>query len=275
MKTPITVLVLTYNEELNIGACLASVADWADEIIVVDSFSTDRTKEIAHSYGAKFFEHKFINQAEQFNWALDHAKIKNGWILKLDADELVTPELRDEITKRLADVQPDISGFYIKRRVYFMGRWIKHGGYYPTWLLRLFRSGKGRSEERGMDEHIVLMAGTAEKLQSDFIDENKKDLSSWIAKHNSYASREVEEFLKQSRDEQGIEGQAKWKRKIKYGFYYRLPLFFRAFAYFCYRYFLRCGFLDGREGIIFHFLQGCWYRFLVDAKLYELRNRAK
>jgi hypothetical protein len=124
-----------------------------------------------------------------------------------------------------------------------------------------------------MDEHIVVYGGNTLKLQYDFIDENKKGLSAWIAKHNNYATREAEEFLKGSREIGGVEGQAKWKRKMKYGIYYRLPLFFRAFAHFCYRYFLRCGFLDGRAGLIFHFLQGCWYRFLVDAKLYELHHK--
>lgn len=272
-KAPISVIILTYNEEVNLPRCLESIKDWAEEIVVVDSMSTDRTKEIAERYGARVLEHAFKNQAEQFNWALEHAGIKAEWVLKLDADERLTPELREEISKILADVPRDISGFYMKRRVYFMGRWIKHGGYYPIWLLRLFRKETGRSEERGMDEHIVVREGKTQKLRHDFIDENKKDLSSWIAKHNGYATREVEEFLKQSKGGEGIEGQAKWKRKMKYGFYYRLPLFFRAFAYFCYRYFFGCGFLDGRAGLVFHFLQGCWYRFLVDAKLYELHRK--
>src|SRR3989344_7490356 len=135
MKLPISVIILTYNEELNIGNCLKSVADWANEIIIVDSFSADKTLEIAKKHTNKIAQRTFVNQAEQFNWALDNLEIKNEWILRLDADEYLTEELKNEITEKLKNVSENISGFYIKRRVYFMGRWIKHGGYYPTWIL--------------------------------------------------------------------------------------------------------------------------------------------
>ncbi len=276
-KLPISVIILTYNEELNLENCLKSIADWVDEIFIVDSYSTDRTLEIAKKYGAQISQRPFKNQAEQFNWALDNLNIKNEWILRLDADEYLTEELKKEIADvllnmgtsdvpkidgnvRTSDVQ-NINGFYIKRRVYFMNRWIKHGGYYPTWLLRLFRKGKARSEQRAMDEHLVLLEGKAGKLKNDFIDDNKKDLTWWIEKHNNYSSREAIEALS--------ENYGRGKKKI----YYRLPLFCRAFLYFIYRYFFRLGFLDGKEGLIFHFLQGFWYRFLVDAKFYEQKKK--
>jgi hypothetical protein len=232
--------------------------------------------EIAEKYGCKVFQHHFENQAQQFNWALDNLEIKNDWILRLDADEYLTEELKEEIAQELTNANlmrtnaennrrdfADINGFYIKRRVYFMGRWIKHGGYYPIWFLRLFRKGKVKSEQRAMDEHIVLLEGRTEKLKNDFIDNNKKGLSDWIQKHNNYASREAADVL---RGDYGTK-----KKKI----YYRLPLFCRAFLYFIYRYFIRLGFLDGKEGLIFHFLQGFWYRFLVDAKIYEARKIKK
>lgn len=161
-----------------------------------------------------------------------------------------------------------------------MGKWIKHGDYYPTWILRLFRKGKGRSEERKMDEHIILLEGRAKKLANDFIDDNKKNLEFWIDKHNKFSSREVEEITKQltTNDQQlttKLSGQTAQKRWLKENFYYRLPLFCRAFLYFIYRYFFRLGFLDGKEGLIFHFLQGFWYRFLVDAKFYEIKKYEK
>jgi len=279
MKLPISVIILTYNEEIHLERVLKNIADWADEIFVVDSYSTDNTVQIAKRYGCKIVQHPFENQAQQFNWALDNLDIKNDWILRLDADEYLTEELKEEIGEilfnmgtsdvpnidintRTSDVQKlEINGFYIKRRVYFMGRWIKHGGYYPIWFLRLFKKGKAKSEQRAMDEHIVLLEGRAERLKNDFIDDNKKGLSDWISKHNNYASREAADVL---RGDYGTK-----KKKI----YYRLPLFCRAFLYFFYRYFIRLGFLDGKEGLIFHFLQGCWYRFLIDAKIYEARKQ--
>ncbi len=270
MKLPLSVIILTFNEEIHIERLLKNIADWADEIFIVDSFSTDKTLEIAKKYGAKIVQHKFENQAQQFNWALDNLKIRNEWILRLDADEYLTEELKEEIDVIIRppqDLRPcggqGINGYYIKRRVYFMSRWIKHGVYYPTWILRLFRKGKAMSEQREMDEHIVLSEGAAGKLKNDFVDDNKKDLTWWTEKHNNYASREAAAVLA---GDFGIN-----KKK----FYYKLPLFFRACFYFCYRYFLRLGFLDGKEGLIFHFLHAFWYRFLIDAKIYEKQRTLK
>lgn len=296
MKVPISVIILTYNEEIHIERLLKNISDWADEIFIVDFFSTDKILEIAKQYGTKIVQHKFENQAQQFNWALDNLEIKNEWILRLDADEYLTEELKEEISFSLNPLTPRsaglrsrlgfgekeiffpeaVNGFYIKRRVYFMGRWIKHGGYYPTWLLRLFRKGKGRSEQRAMDEHIVLSEGRAEKLKNDFIDDNKKSLELWIERHNSYSSREAEQVLdprKAGEKASRLAGPAATRRRMK-SFYYKMPPFFRACLYFCHRYFFRLGFLDGKEGLIFHFLQGFWYRFLVDAKLYEYKKKS-
>ncbi|MEK7635660.1 MAG: glycosyltransferase family 2 protein [Patescibacteria group bacterium] len=257
MKAPISVIILTYNEEIHIERLLKNIADFADEIFIVDSYSTDKTLEIAKKYGVKIIQHEFENQAQQFNWALDNLEIKNEWILRLDADEYLTPELKKEIKENFSAT---VNGYYMKRRVYFMGRWIKHGGYYPTWILRLFRKGKARSEQRKIDEHIVLLEGKTGRFKNDFADENKKDLTFWIEKHNNYSSKEATDVL--------IGNYGRGCKK----YYYRLPIFFRVCVYFCYRYFIRLGFLDGKEGLIFHFLQGFWYRFLVDAKIYEKRK---
>ena len=222
MKLPISVIILTHNEELNIENCLKSVTDWANEVIIVDSFSTDKTREIARKYTNKIAEHTFVNQAQQFNWALDNLEIKNDWILRLDADEYLTEELKREVAALFSNIMTsdvinfEVNGFYIKRRVYFMGRWIKYGGYYPTWILRFFRKGKARSEQRQMDEHIVLSEGAAGKFKNDFIDDNKKDLSWWINKHNNYASREAEEIkIIKTSDIQKLKGQTARKKMAK------------------------------------------------------------
>jgi glycosyltransferase involved in cell wall biosynthesis len=298
MKPPLSIIILTYNEEIHLERLFKNIAEWADEIFVVDSFSTDKTLEIATKYGCKVFQHPFENQAQQFNWALDNLDIKNEWILRLDADEYLTEELKNEIAETLVnmgtsdvpnvninvrtlDVQKlEINGYYIKRRVYFMGRWIRHGGYYPTWLLRLFRKGKARSEHRAMDEHIVLLEGRVAKLKNDFIDDNKKGLSDWINKHNNYSSREAIERLKENskykmQNSKSLGEPVSRKRWFKENFYLRLPPFCRAFLYFIYRYFFRLGFLDGKEGLIFHFLQGCWHQFLIDAKIYEAKKNVR
>lgn len=274
MRTPISVIILTNNEEVNLGHCLESVFQWAQEIIVVDSYSTDATLEIAQRYGARIVQHPFTTQAEQLNWALAHVEFHGEWILRLDADERLTEELKKELQEKLPETPQEVSGLYIKRRVHFMGRWIRHGGYYPTWLLRIWRKGAARAEERMMDEHMVLRAGRGEKTKYDFIDENRKDLTFWVNKHNAFASREAAELLRHEVQRlftgrlMGA-SQAERKRWVKEHFYFHLPLFLRALCYFLYRYFIRLGFLDGKEGLIFHFLQGFWYRFLVDAKIYE------
>lgn len=279
-KPPVTIIILTYNEEKNLKKCLESVKDWSDEIIIVDSYSSDKTREIAESYSAKFFEHPFKYQADQFNWALDNLPIKNEWILRLDADEVMTEELWQEIAEALPKTPPEVSGFFMKRRVHFMGRWIRHGGYYPVWILRLFRKNRARAEDREMDEHIFVYEGRAEKLRHDFIDDNEKPLEDWIAKHNNYSTREARERIKNNQPSvmdarTSAVNQLTRKRFIKENLYSKLPLFGRAFFYFIYRYVFLLGFLDGTPGLIFHFLQGCWHQFLIDAKIYEQKYHRK
>lgn len=270
---PITAIILTHNEEINIKNCLDSIKNWVSQIIIIDSYSTDRTQSIAQEYSCEIYEHPFKYQADQFNWALDNAKIKNDWILRLDADEYMLPELWWEIGGKLNAVPENITGFYMKRRVYFMGRWIRYGGYYPSWFLRLWRRGRARVEDREMDEHTLLLEGQPGYLENDFVDDNRKDLESWIAKHNNFSTREARERLKagDSEKERLLGGQVRHKRWFKNKIYLRLPLFLRSLVYFLYRYFFRLGFLDGREGLIFHFLQGFWHQFLIDAKIHEAK----
>ena len=278
MKPTISLIILTHEEELNLAKCLKSVEGLVSEIIIVDSGSTDRTKEIAERYGAKFVVHEFKNQADQFNWALENVEIKGDWVMRLDADEEILPELKEEIKKKLESLGDEICGVVLKRRVYFMGKWIKHGCYYPTCLMRIFRKGTGMSENREMDEHLILKTGKEVIFENDFIDDNRKDLTFWIAKHNGYASREARATLGKQVD--SLEGsfsgsQAEKKRWLKEKVYNNFPLFVRPFFYYIYRYIFRFGFLDGKEGFIFHFLQAFWYRFLVDAKIYEEKKRKK
>ncbi len=283
MNLSISVVVLTYNEEKNIAGCLDSIQNLVVDIFIVDSYSSDNTLEIVRRYTNKIYQHPFENYAKQFNWALQNLPIKTEWIMRLDADEKVTPELKNELLEKLPGLSDQQTGLYLKRRVYFMGKWIKHGGYYPTWLLRVWRRGKAYCEERWMDEHMKIIEGDVLFLENDIIDENRKDLHWWTGKHNSYATREAIDILNLKYnflDYDGVSAkfwgtQEQRKRWIKEKIYANLPLFVRPFFYFIFRYVIKLGFLDGKEGLIWHFLQGFWYRFLVDAKVYEIKKRTE
>jgi len=274
----LSVLILTSNEEKNLAKCLESIRPVGAKVFIVDSFSADGTVGIAEAMGATVLQNPWTTYADQFNWGLDHAGIDTDWVMRMDADEEIMPDLAAAIRDFLAAPPANVSGVYIRRRVYFMGRWIRHGGYYPTWLLRLFRRGVGRCETLWMDEHIVLESGEAIEIKKDIIDKNNKDLTFWTDKHNKYASREVLDIIGRDRRTAGVIAgelagpQAHSRRWVKDNVYSRAPLFVRPLLYYLYRYFIRLGFLDGKEGLIFHFLQGFWYRFLVDAKLYEYRK---
>lgn len=275
----LTVIILTYNEEIHIERCIQSLRGLAAHIFIVDSFSTDRTVAIAESLGAKAWRHEFINQAKQFQWALDILPLETEWVMRLDADEYPEPELVDEIRQRLASLPNEITGINLKRRHVFMQRWIRHGARYPLILLRIWRSGKARMEQRWMDEHILLTEGRSITFKHDFSDHSLQNMDWWTAKHNRYATREAIEILNRKYHlfpaddgivERGSLSQAGLKRVVKERIYNLLPAFSGPLLYFFYRYFIRLGFLDGKEGLVYHFLQGFWYRFLVEAKVMEL-----
>lgn len=278
---PVAAIVLTFNEERNIRACLASLVGWVEELFVVDSGSTDATVAIARDMGAIILVHPFEHYGAQRNWALDHCPVRAPWVLNIDADERVTPEMRASIERVVATTEPSVCGYLFSRRTVFMGRWIRHGGHYPAWHLRLFVKGRGHCEERLYDQHFQC-DGPTRQLPGDIIDTLTPSLAVFSVRHVRWAQLEAEEqqldfdgVMRQSR----ISGKARggnaielrrWLRE-RYG---RLPLFVRPLMYFLYRYFLRLGFLDGVEGLIFHFLQGFWYRFLVDSLIFESQRRS-
>ena len=277
----LSVIILTYNEELHIRRCLENVLPFAKKVFVVDCFSTDKTKEIAMGLGAEVVEHVWPgNQAEQFNWALDNLPIFTEWMLRLDADEYLLPELVEELREKLPTLSEDVTGIIFNRRHIFMGKWMRRG-IYPVKLLRVFRHGKGMCEQRLMDEHIQLTEGRAVEFEHDFCDHNLNNLSWFCHKHVNYAIREAVDLLDIELDLTGaaesdngkeISPQALAKRMKKHQ-YARQPLFWRSFAYFCYRYFLKGACLDGKVGFIWTFLQGWWYRTLVDAKVFEIKRQ--
>lgn len=279
--TGITVIILTHNEERHIARSLESVASFASEVFIVDSFSTDRTVEIAQALGAVVLTNPWTNYAQQFQWGLDNAPITAEWILRLDADEIIEADLAERIRRELPSLPADVTGINIDRKHIFMDRWIRHGGRYPLTLLRIFRKGKGRIEQRWMDEHIIVESGRTVHFAGGFSDHNLNDLSFFTDKHNKYATREAVDVLNQrhglfARDVEVTAGsasrQAAFKRFVKERIYNRIPFPVSTLGYFLYRYIFQLGFLDGREGLIYHFLQGYWYRFLVGAKIVELEG---
>lgn len=270
----LSVIILTYNEELHIRRCLENIYNWAQSVIVVDCFSTDQTKAICGEFeNVRFVEHAWPgNQAAQFNWAIDNLEIDTEWILRLDADEYLLPELKEEVCQKLPILPKDVTGIELKRRHIFMDKWVKHG-IYPIVMMRIFRRGAGRYDNRLMDEHIVLSEGKSIVMEHDFCDHSLISLSNFCRKHVNYAEREACEViselyeLRRNSNFKSLGNQAKRKHKTKMG-YNKLPIFFRSFCYFLYRYFLRGGFLDGKAGFVFAFIQGWWYRTLVDANIY-------
>jgi glycosyltransferase involved in cell wall biosynthesis len=270
----VAVIILTYNEETNIAQALDSVAGWADELFILDSLSTDRTLELARPYGCHIAQNKFENYAKQRNHALDHLPITSEWVLFLDADEWLPDSLKNEISALIV-TQPKENGFFINWRLIWMGRWIRRG-YYPSSILRLFRQGKARCEDRAINEHLIV-EGMTGHLHNDFIHEDRKGVTDWIAKHNGYATREAMELLnrRSAKDYQEIDvrlfgTQAQRKRWLRYRIWNRMPPLIRPFFYFFYRYILAGGFLDGRAAFIYHFLQALWYPLLIDVKYLEL-----
>ena len=221
-----------------------------------------------------FYVHPWRSYADQLNWGLENTNITTEWTMRMDADEELLEDLAREIDEKLEILQEPVNGVILRRRTIFMGKWIRHGGRYPELLLRIFRTGKASCEMKIMDEHMILSEGKMVTFGHDLMDNNQKDLDWWISKHNWYSNREVlDHQLSLNGDalqgEGGSSKQARIKRIVKNGGYYKLPKFFRAHLYYIYRYWIRLGFLDGTEGRIYHFLQAYWYRFLVDAKMYQ------
>lgn len=280
-KTPISVVVLTYNEETNIEACLASLYGWIDEIFVVDSGSTDATVQIAERYGAQIVYHPFETHPKQWQWALVNLSCNNEWVLGLDADHRVSTELQQELINLFStnrSVLKSVEGIYISRRHIFLGKWIKYGGWYSKYILQLFRPDKVYIDEKELVDHHFYISDNVLKIKGDIIEDNQKewDIGFWATKHIRYARLQAqEEFKRRQKDYPYAVSPAFWgtpDQRIIWlkQFWYRSPLFIRPILYFLYRYFLRAGFLDGKEGFILHILQGFWYRLLVDIYLWQL-----
>ncbi len=273
----VTVILPVKNERMHIARCVQSVLSFADRVYVVDSGSDDGTVEWVQRLGSTKIElvhHEYQGPADQKNWALDHLDISTPWVLFLDADEWVPEELAEEIVAATREPSKAVRGYFLNRRIVWEGRWIRHGGWFPSWNLRLFQHCFGRYEQRRVHEHVVVN-GPVQFMKAHLIHEDLRDLSHAIAKHNRYSSDEAVEY------QRCLEGEpdpyARWwtrdalarRRWIKTKIWAPLPG--KALWYFLWCYFVRAGFLDGRVGFRYHLLHAMFKHF-DELKLGELRR---
>lgn len=271
MQPDLSVIILTHNEQANLPQALDSVSGWAKRVFVVDSFSSDGTVEIARRYGCKVFQYRFEGFPQQRNRALSELPIETEWVLFLDADEWMPDELKAEIAARIGE-NPVEQGFFLRRRFYWMGAWVRRG-YYPVWILRLFRHGHASCEDRSVNEHMVLH-GAAGFLRHDFIHQDRKPVAEWIEKHNRYAVKEARELFRTQAQPTKLAArffgpQAERVRWLRERVYNRLPPILRPFLLFGYRVVLCGGMLDGWRAVLYHFLQAFWYPLLIDVNFLE------
>lgn len=273
----ITAIILTRNEETNLPACIESIAEYVDRIVVVDSFSTDRTVEIATALGADVLLHEFVNYGAQFQYALESASINTQWVLRIDADERMTADSSAEMVSLCEENKDtDVNGIVMRLKIHFMGKELRHGGAYPMKKLCIFKFSEAFMETRYMDEQIVLKRGRYVEMKNDVEHQDYKDLTFWIGKHNWYASRAAKDYLETlsqgDSSASSLDFNSRINRIVKQKLYYKMPSRIRTWLYFCYRYYLKAGFLDGRPGYWYAFFQAYWYRTLVDAKIYEAQE---
>ena len=278
----ITALIITKNEEIHIERCINNIKKLVSDILIIDSFSNDNTIEIAKKLNIKFIQNKFINHAKQFNFGLSQLSQDTDWVLKIDADEILTSSLIAEIKNKLPKLDKNINGIYIKRHLVFQDTLIKYGRLSPVRLLRLFRFQKGKCDNRWVDEKIKVEGKTVQ-FKEYIIDQNLKSLSEWIRKHDRYSSAEALNYLlikynslfnDIEQSQLNFETPSVVSLKSR-NLYAKLPLIIRAFVIFSYRYFFCLGFLHGKAGLIYFFLQSLWYRILVDAKILEVEKLIK
>jgi glycosyltransferase involved in cell wall biosynthesis len=252
LRTDLSVIILTHNEQANLAQALDSVSGWAKQVFIVDSFSSDGTVEVATRYGCKIFQFRFEGFPEQRNRALRELPIETEWVLFLDADEWLPDELKAEITAKLRE-KPAANGFFLRRR--------------------LFRHGRAYCEDRSVNEHMVL-EGAADFLREDFIHQDRKPVSEWIEKHNRYAVKEARELFRAQSEPAKLAArffgaQAERTRWLRERIYNRLPPIVRPFLFFGYRVIVCGGALDGWRAVLYHFLQAFWYPLLIDVNFLE------
>ncbi|HYK77188.1 MAG TPA: glycosyltransferase family 2 protein [Daejeonella sp.] len=284
MNRPFTFIILTYNEEQHLPRLLESIKSLRAKICVLDSGSTDATLNICQKYGAETRISPFENHPKQWHKALNSFTVSTPWVIGLDADQIVTPELLHMLHQFRDEDYTGINGIYFNRKNYFKGSWIKYGGYYPKYLLKMFRYGLGSSDlNENMDHRFIVPGKTMIWEKGHIIEENLKEnqIGFWIHKHNRYsdllAREEVErkQNLRFQFNKPNFWGNPDERIAWLKSLWWKSPRFIRPFLYFFYRMFFQLGILDGKTGILFHFLQGFWFRMIVDVKIGEILKQEK
>ncbi len=280
-KLSLTAIILTFNEEMHLQRCLNSLKGVCSEIVIIDSYSADKTKEIALQNSARFYQNTFSNHANQLNWGIANGEITTDWVIRVDSDEYLSDELAMNIKENLNSMSENIHGIRVKRLMYFFDKPLKRGGMYPIWHTKIWRRGSAICEQLWMDERMKLNQGEITSLEGDLIDHNLNNLTWWTQKHNGYATREAIDILDKKYNFTNsnliianLFGNGEERRRWFKQQYLNLPLFLRPFLFWFVRYFLQGGFLEGKRGFIWNILQCGWYRFLVDAKIYEAYQKA-
>jgi glycosyltransferase involved in cell wall biosynthesis len=268
----LSVVVLTFNSALTVGATLASAARVSSDLHVVDSGSTDSTLEIAGRAGAQIVHHPFDNYAASRNWAIDALPLRGAWELHLDADERLSDALIEEIARLMCAPPDGIDGYFLPRLTRFRGQAIRHGDMYPIWHMRLFRRGRGRCEARRYDQHFYVAGATA-RIEEPMIDDVRMSYGEFMARHRRWARAEAEEVIAPAAGAIAAraDGNPVERQRHRRAGYYRAPLFLRAIGLFLYRYLWRLGFLDGAQGLVYYALQTLWYRWIVDTEILKRR----
>lgn len=278
MIDDLTIIFITFQEEMNIQECVWNAQEITDNIFFVDSFSTDQTQSLLMEMGITFVEHEFISYHDKRNWAQRNNPFKTEWVLHLDADERLTPELVAWLNNKFPIMKEKFDGFMFSRKTLFLNKWIRFGDQYPNFHLRLFKAEMGYVEDKAYDNHWVLPGGNIMTVRSaDIINKVASNLDEFVISHNKWATKQALEIILNYESSGEVNPQLfgnpiERKRWFKIYIFQKSPLFLRGFAYFFYRYIIKLGFLDGKEGLIFFVLQTFWFRFLVDAKVYEARK---
>lgn len=284
MNKNFSFIILTFNEEQHLPRLLKSIKGLEADVHVLDSGSTDQTLAICEQFGAIVKTNAFENHPKQWDFALKNFSITTPWIIGLDADQIVEPDLYQKLLTFNSSNYEAVDGIYFNRKNIFKGKWIKHGGYYPKYMLKMFRNGEGYSDtNENMDHRFIVPGKTVVWKDGHILEENLKEnsISFWIAKHNKYSDLIAQEEIERLKNlrfqtiKPKLFGAPDERVAYLKSIWWRLPRGFRPACYYIYRMTFKLGFLDGKTGMLFHFMQAFWFRLIVDVKIAELlKNNA-